>query len=123
MSARKMRKILESTAVADLIPVPLFRHEENETGAIILCVPKFKNQTFGKLFLSKKASPDFKIDLDETGSRVYKHINGERTFAEICALVEEDGKQPIEQLKERSLQFIMQLFQHQYITFKNIQHL
>jgi len=114
------KRLLSTTEPYDLIPVPLFPHEENKEGYIMLQIPKFKNRRFGNLFLSKKANPYFIVDLDSHGTRVYRHINGENSIGKILELIQGDGKETIEQLETRSFNFIQQLFNYKYITFKQL---
>jgi hypothetical protein len=114
------KRLLSSTEPSELIPVPLFPHEENNEGKIVLHIPKFKNQRLGRFFLSKKTHPYFPVDLDSYGSRVYRHLNGENTIEQILQLIQNDGKEPIEQLETRSYNFIQQLFNFKYITFKQL---
>jgi len=121
MFSGKFRRKLASVDPFQLIPVALFPHEINENGLIALNIPKFKNETFGKLFLSRKAKPYFVIDLDDHGSRMFKHINGENSISQVFEKVRNDGKEPIEQLEERGFIFIQHLFNHKYITFKQLQ--
>ncbi len=121
MSKSRTKRILSGTDPFELIPVTLYPYETLETGNIALHVPKFKNEKFGKLFLLGKAKPYHIIELDILGTRVYRHINGTNNLFVIFQLVSEDGHEPIEQLKERGLEFIQQLFNHKYITFKQLQ--
>jgi hypothetical protein len=121
MLSGRAKRILSSIDPYMLIPVPLYPHEMNESGNIELHVPKFKNQTFGKLFLRKKSLPYFVTELDPLGTRVYLHLNGSNTVKELISLVRSDGKEAIEQLEERTITFIQQLFNYKYITFKQLQ--
>jgi hypothetical protein len=120
LSGRAKRKLSETDPYM-LVPVPLFHHEMNDSGNIELHIPKFKNQTFGKLFLRKKSLPCFVTELDPLGTRVYKHLNGVNTVKEIISHVRTDGKETIEQLEERTITFLQQLFNYKYITFKQLQ--
>ncbi len=121
MFTGKLKRKLATVDPYQLIPAPLFQHRVNDSENVEIHVPKFKNEAFGKLFLSKKSKPYHVIELDETGSRVYSRFNGERNIKEILELVRTDGKEPIEQLEERCFSFIQQLFNQKYITFKQLQ--
>jgi hypothetical protein len=117
----KLHRKISSVDPYELIPVPLFPHAENQSGIIQLHIPKFKNEKFGNLFLSKKAKPHFVVELDAHGSRFYRHFNGDHTIRNILQLVASDGKEPLEQADERCFTYIEQLLKHQYITFKQLQ--
>jgi hypothetical protein len=121
MFGNKEKRILKTTDPAQLVPVSIFPHTMSEKGIIQLQIPKFKNETFGKLFLSKKSKPYFIIELEEPGTRVYSFINGVHTISEIINKVKSDGKEPLDQPEERIFLFIKQLFNHKYITFKQLQ--
>ena len=121
MFGNRAKKILRNTDSATLVPVTLFPHIVNEKDIVELHIPKFKNERFGKIFLSKKSKPHFIIELEEPGSRVYQFIDGSKTISEIIQSVQSDGKEPLDQADERIYMFIKQLFNHKYITFKQLQ--
>jgi len=121
MFGNKEKKIFKTTDPGQLVPVSLFPHTISEKGIIQLQIPKFKNKTFGKLFLSKKAKPYFIVELEEPGTRVYKCINGTHTISDIIQMVKSDGKEPLEQPEERIFLYLKQLYEIKYITFKQLQ--
>lgn len=114
------KRILSQVQSTDLVPVSLYPHQINDSGNVELQISRFKSEWFGKLVLSKKDRPYFIIELDPLGSRVYTYINGSNSIGDILQLVRSDGKDPIDQLEERGFKFIQQLFNHKYITFKQL---
>jgi hypothetical protein len=119
----KRRKILKSVNALDLIPIQLVNHEITAEGLIKLIIPRFSNKLLLHLFTGNRLTPEFKISLDETGSKVWQLIDGIKTAGEIAAnLVKifENKDLKLDSAEERVVAFISRLYQEDYITFRQI---
>jgi hypothetical protein len=83
----KRRNILKSANALDLIPVPSVKYELTENNLVKLIVPRFQNTLLKKLFIGRKLKPEFKVTLDEIGSRVWLAIDGHRNIEAIIEVV------------------------------------
>lgn len=119
----KRRKILRSINALDLVPIPLVMHEITEDGRIKLLIPRFRNKLLQQLFTRQHLSPEFKVSLDETGSKVWLLIDGGKNAGEITdALIKiyESKGLKFDSVEERVVAFITRLYQEDYISFRQI---
>ena len=103
----------------DLIPVRVLTHKENENGTITIFKPKFRNRFMLKYVAPRIKNPEFKVNLDEYGSFVWKHIDGKLTVEQIGDKLKENFKDDVEPVYERLSSFIHSLVQYKFIEFKN----
>ncbi len=119
----KRRKILKTINALDLVPVPLVKHLVTEEGRVKLLIPRISNKLLQQLLTGKHLSPEFKITLDEIGSKVWLLIDGNKTVAELASSIiithEEKGLQ-MDSVEERVVAFITRLYQEDYISFRQI---
>jgi Coenzyme PQQ synthesis protein D (PqqD) len=106
--------------------VPIRKIEEfNETdGKITLLLPKFRNKNLEHWLIPRKKSVHFKIHLDELGSQVWWLIDGNRTVASICSLLNDfllNQNKPNTQLDERVTRFLTDLYKNDFICFNEAQ--
>lgn len=117
------RKILKSINALDLIPVILVKFETDNENKVKLLIPRFSINFFYQIFKGKHLSPEYKVSLDETGSRVWLLINGNRTIGEISVEIINNYKSGnffLEKIEERITAFISKMYQEEYITFRQL---
>ena len=116
-------KIRKRTVQNYLNMVPLRNVKEfaESEGKIILLVPKFKNEKFGRWFIPRRKSTHFRIHLDDLGSMVWNEIDSNKSVDEICQSMKyqfaQKNKQ-VDQLEERVTQFLTKLYKNRFITFR-----
>jgi|SRR5208337_1310732 len=94
-------------------------HEEK----ITLLIPKFKHEGIRKWLIPHHKSSHIKIHLDETGSKVWRLINNQKTVGEICIQLKDNfdiqGVR-MELLEERITKFLTMLYKSRFIRFENL---
>ncbi|HJZ39408.1 MAG TPA: PqqD family protein [Bacteroidales bacterium] len=104
----------------DMIPVRNVKDYSVDSGKITLLIPKFKIEWMNKWFIPGNRSKQFRIHLDDMGSRVWLLIDGKKSTGEICDLLtgtDTTGKdQPLE-IEERVTRFLSQLYKNRFILF------
>jgi hypothetical protein len=114
-----MKKSPESNLL-DYIPVQLVAWQENtETNLIVLLKPKFNNKILKKYFLPQLKNPNFRVNLDEYGSRVWKLIDGSRTVLQIAENLEETFGESVEPVYERVGNFMRSLENNKFIGYRD----
>lgn len=102
-----------------MVPYRLVENFTETDNRLTLHVPKFKNRILTRLVASGRKSPTINVKLDETGTLVWKQINGKSTVQEICdALRTNEGGNELSALEERTAQYIQMLYKHRIIKFK-----
>ena len=98
------------------IPVRLFNSEINsETGKTVIIRPKYNSQLGKKLlepFLKKK---DFRINLDELGTKTWENCDGKNSVDEIGKILGATFGPEIEPIYERLTKFLIQLHKEKFI--------
>lgn len=115
----KEKKKLKSVNSLDLIPVSLVKYEMVENGKIKLIVPRFKNKILLNIFTGKRISAYFKVSLDETGSKIWLLIDGEKSVDEISKKLDLSGNEK-ENRDEQLTAFITKLYREGFITFHQL---
>ncbi|MBZ2175112.1 PqqD family protein [Schnuerera sp. xch1] len=91
--------------------------KEKEDGLIQIII--YRDSLFEKIVRKLFFTPDkYKLDLDEMGSFIWKHIDGKRNIYEIGQLVENEFKDEAEPLYERLAKFMNLLINNKFIEFK-----
>lgn len=103
----------------DLIPKRVMRFEESDDGLITIYKPKFKNKLMAKFITSKLKSPDYKVNLDQFGSFVWKQCDGKNTVEQIGELLKQKFEGDIEPVYDRLAVFIQSLARYKFIEYKN----
>ncbi len=93
----------------------------DETGCVTLRKPKFKNKYLVKYLLPYLKRPEFKINLDEIGSFVWKNIDGVRSIEQIADRMASKFGDEVKPVNDRLGQFIQSLYQNKFIILKQIQ--
>ncbi|MBN1145441.1 MAG: PqqD family protein [Bacteroidales bacterium] len=117
-----MFKKRQQTNYLDMVPVRNVKEFTEETdGKITLLIPKFKSTWMTRWLIPPRRSKHFRIHLDETGSSVWRLIDGKRNAGEICELVfqnKAETGQPVDEPELRLTKFLSHLYKSRFIVFK-----
>jgi hypothetical protein len=122
MNFFKRRRFLKKANLLDLTPIRLHEHEE-ETGKVVILVKKFKNDRFSRFAIGRH-SPVIRIRLDETGSEVWKAIDG---VSDVAAVLDHLNKQwtdmpeKTRELEKRLAGFLSIMYDNRYIGFRELE--
>jgi len=123
MNLFERRRFLKKANLLDLTPVRLHEFEVDEvTGKVVILVKKFKNVQFAHFALGRH-SPVIRIKLDETGSEVWKIIDG---VSNVAALLDHlktrwsDNPEKTSELEKRLAGFLSIMYDNRYISFREI---
>lgn len=105
--------------ILNLRPKRAVQWEENEDGTVILLTPKFENKLLVKYLLPRMKSKNIKIKLDDVGSWVWRHIDGERTILQIGELMEHELAERAQPVYERLGLFMNMLLRRKFILLKD----
>ena len=108
-----------SINLLDLIPEQKIKFEETGEGLVVLLKPKFRNKFIVKHLLPRMKKPNFKVNLDEFGSFVWKQCNGNNTVEQIGSLLRENFSEDIEPVYDRLAVFIQSLARYKFIEYIN----
>jgi len=120
MFSLKKTKILQNQNALELIPAAKHKHIYGDNNLIILQIPKFKNEKFARWFIPKRKSIYYSIKLDELGTKVYELIDGRRNIDEICSIINSQKTIPIDDIEQRAIKFLTNLFKYRFITFEQL---
>jgi len=91
----------------DAVATPLVPHEDDETGQVVLLIPRFGNPWIRALFGWMRPAP-VRLRLAGLGSATWRAMDGKRTVAEIADAVRVlEGEH--EKLSERVAIFLREL--------------
>jgi hypothetical protein len=93
----------------DLKPVRRVTWEDLDDGRVVLLVPKFTHRFWVKWLVPRLRKPHFRVRLDEYGSLVWKHCDGETSVSEIAEAMRERFGDRAEPLHDRLVVFIRRL--------------
>jgi hypothetical protein len=97
------------------VPVRTVPFETAEGGLVTLLRPKFVSPWL--LWLQALLSrPVFRVKLDEVGSFLWLQMDGKRTVAEVCALLEAHFGERVAPVQERALTFVFQMMEGRFLT-------
>jgi hypothetical protein len=113
-----MNKLKKTSELMQCYPVRLLEWDEDETGMIVIRKPKFNSDWAMKLFNPILKSKEFKINLDELGSVVWKYCDGKKSVDEIGMLLAKHFGPDIEPIYDRLTKFIMQLYRGKFIEIR-----
>src|SRR6056297_3392640 len=103
--------------MSKIIPVQTVQYEENEEGKIVLLKPKFSSNFSKKYIIPRMKYPYYKIHLDDTGTEVWKAINGNKTAIEIGEYLQKKLGEKINPVYERLGMFLATLKNENFITW------
>jgi hypothetical protein len=124
MNFFQRRRILKKANFLDLIPVRTMKEQIREDGKVDILLPRFKSLYWQEVYRNSRKGEFIKIHLDETGSSIWKLIDGNRKVFEICIHLNEsmpEKMQPADETESRVTKFLSRLYQERYITFREIQ--
>jgi hypothetical protein len=101
----------------DAIPVSEVVQELDQEGRTILLRPKFMSPRLRWLqrFMHK---PHFRVKLDEVGTCLWKHMDGQRNGAQLSQILREHFHERVEPAEERTAAFLRQLAQGAFIRLE-----
>ena len=102
----------------DFIPTHHIEWQENpETNIIVLIKPKLMNRFLKQHLLPLLKNPNFRINLDAYGSKVWKLIDGKRNIMQIADILKESCGTVVDPVYDRVGKFMMSLEKHKFITY------
>jgi hypothetical protein len=105
----------------DMVPIRNVEHFTHEGNRITLLIPKFKKEWMRRWFIPPKRSPHIRIHLDETGSKVWELIDGQRNTCEICSRISHslpENNRTDNSVELRVTEFLRQLYKNRFIVFR-----
>ena len=90
--------------------------EDKEDGLVQIIL--YRDSLFEKIVRKLFFTPDkYRVDLDEMGSFIWHHIDGEKNIYEISQLFKDEFKEDAEPLYDRLIQYINILRNNKFIDF------
>ncbi len=116
----KKNKNLSEVNYLELTPVRNYNHIVEDINKVSVLIPRFTNKILVKYLVPRLKSPDIKVKLDKFGSAAWLKADGNRNVQTICdELLSEFGEE-INPVIERVTKFYSQLYQYQFISFKEL---
>ncbi len=104
----------------EFIPERNFQwHVSPETNKVIIERPKFDNALLKKFIVPFFEKPIFEIKLDDFGSYVWQHMDGNKNIFEISNILKEKFGEKVDPVYDRVCRYIKHLRQQRMISFKN----
>ncbi|MBI4811805.1 MAG: PqqD family protein [Ignavibacteriales bacterium] len=113
------QKVIEKINLLDLKPFRVLQWERSDDEKIILLVPKFKNRYLVQWLMPRLKRPNFKVKLDEFGSFVWNHCDGNTTVSEISEKMKEKFGENFDPSYERIGKFISRLTHDKFLSIGN----
>ena len=113
------KKLDSSLNYLELTPKRIYDHVE-ESGKISVLVPKFKNKFLVSFLVPRLKSPHIKAKLDDFGSLTWMEMDGTKKVNEISRSLTDKFGDKVQPVNERLTKFLTQLYQYNFITFKEI---
>ncbi|MCX8107044.1 MAG: PqqD family protein [Ignavibacterium album] len=116
----KKNKNLSEVNYLELTPVRNYNHIVEDINKVSVLIPRFTNKILVKYLVPRLKSPDIKVKLDKFGSAAWLKADGNNNVQTICdELLSEFGDE-INPVVERVTKFYSQLYQYQFISFKEL---
>jgi hypothetical protein len=122
MNFFKRRRFLKRANLLDLTPVRMFTHETDDSGKVVLLIKKFRSAGLSRFALGSK-SPVLRIKLDETGSEVWKNIDGVSnvaTLLERLNTIWSDSPEKAVEMERRLAGFLSIMYDNRYIGYREL---
>jgi hypothetical protein len=103
----------------DMIPVRVVNWKPDSQGLIVLLKPKFKWPWLRKHLLPRMKRPHYRVQLDQKGSFIWKHCDGQNTVGDLAEMHRETFGKDVEPLLERLSLFLHSLEKNEFITYEN----
>ncbi|MBI5463763.1 MAG: PqqD family protein [Ignavibacteriales bacterium] len=103
----------------ELKPQRLAKWESTPEGNVVVLVPKFRNPLFAKWLMPRLKKPNFRINLDEVGSSIWRLCDGATSVSSIAAALKEQFGGRVEPVEDRIHRFLNQLERGDLISTGN----
>ncbi len=104
------------------IPVRQHRSEDRPDGGVTLYIPRFTSRLARRFILPLFARPEFRVQLDELGSLVWRSCDGRTSVAEIVAALHAKTGSDSAELRMRVHQFLRRLHREGSIVYVMKEH-
>lgn len=93
--------------------------EKSDNGLTVILIPKFGDHAIGKWLMAHMARPNYRMKLDEIGSFVWEHCDGNDSVQEIGRKLSKHFGEKVEPVYERLTLFFQSLQRSKSITWSN----
>lgn len=104
--------------ILEMKPLRKFDTERPAGERVNILVPRFGAGKIVKALAPRMAKSTFRVKLDDFGSFVWQHCDGETTVAEICEKMRNKFGEAIEPVEERVGKFVEKLIRNDYVSIK-----
>lgn len=104
----------------ELTPIRSYSHILEDENKVSVLVPRFTNKILVKYLVPRLKSPDIKVKLDKFGSAAWLKADGSKNVQNICDELFNEFGEEINPVVERVTKFYSQLYQYQFISFKEL---
>ncbi len=101
----------------DAIPVRQHRSEDRPDGGVTLFMPRFSGAFARRFILPLFARPEFRVQLDDLGSAVWRACDGRTSVGEIVAALQARTGGESAELRTRVHQFLRRLHREGSIAY------
>ncbi len=112
-------KKIKDLNLLDLKPIRNLKWETGVKSETILLVPKFKNRFLVKWLVPRLKKPNFKVKLDEVGSFVWNHCDGNITVGEMAEKMKFRFGEDFDPTFERIGRFVSQMIRDGFVIIKD----
>ncbi len=116
----KKNKKLSEVNYLELTPIRSYNHILEDENKVSVLVPRFTNKILVKYLVPRLKSPDIKVKLDKFGSAAWLKADGSKNVQMICDELFNEFGEEINPVVERVTKFYSQLYQYQFISFKEL---
>jgi hypothetical protein len=116
----RKKKINSSINYLELTPKREYDHVLESSGTVSVLVPKFKNKFLVSFLMPRLKSPYIKAKLDDFGSLTWTEMDGTKNVQSISLSLTDKFGDKVQPVSERLTKFLTQLYQYNFITFKEI---
>jgi len=111
---------VQTVNLLELKPSRNLKWETGEKNEVILFVPKFKNNFLVKYVMPNIKKPYFHIKLDDHGSFIWHHCDGNTTVGEISDKMKEKFGENFDPTYDRIGTFVNQLIRDKFLILDNV---
>lgn len=98
----------------ELYPLRKLEYEINKENQAVVLLPHSDNWLIRKIF-PKPTSPAQKVRLDDVGTFVWEHCDGDKPVKKICEHLQEEFGDRVEPVEERTVIFLQQMYKQKFI--------
>lgn len=103
------------------VPVQVRESTRNADGRVVVFKPKFGGSRLGHWLGRHLGSPYLRLTLDDLGSTVWTHCDGQHTFEDLVAVLEQQFPERRDNLERRLYLFLGQLQREGLIRWRNVE--